>query len=150
MKKQILYRLIFGFPTGIAIGTVITIVISLATTKNQYIPCPPELIDMMSGNEILAVSLQFLLCGLIGSSFSASSVIWEKDEWSIAKQSAFYFFINSCVMMPTAYINHWMPHSILGFVQYFLIFTAIILLIWGLNYLIWKNKISKINSKLNS
>ncbi len=148
MKKQISYRLIFGFPTGIAIGTVISILISLLTTKNQYIPCPPELIDIMNGNEILAVSLQFLLCGLIGSSFSASSVIWEKDEWSIAKQSGFYFLINSCVMMPIAYINHWMPHSVVGFVQYFLIFTVIFLLIWAIQYLIWKNKIEKINSKL--
>lgn len=150
MKKQILYRIIFGFPTGVTIGMIISILISLSTAKGQYVPCPPELITMMNGNEIMAVSLQFLLCGLLGSSFSATSVIWEKDEWSIAKQSGLYFLINACVMMPIAYINHWMPHSVIGFAQYFLIFTVIFLLIWALNYLIWKNKISKINSKLKS
>lgn len=76
MKKKILLRGLLGIPTGIAIGYVITIGISLIWGKGYYAPCVPELISLM-GSEIRAVILQTALCGLLGVGCSASSVIWE-------------------------------------------------------------------------
>jgi len=148
MKKQILSRGILGFPLGITLGYVITIVISLSTRQGTYVPCVAEFVTVM-GNEINAVLLQTVLCGVLGSSFGACSMIWEVDSWSIAKQSCFYFLITSVTMMPIAYITNWMSHSLAGFLLYFGIFTAIFLVVWIIQYLVLRSKISAINGRIS-
>ena len=90
MKKKIVLRSILGCPIGIAIGYLITILLSLFWADGYYSPCVPELITTM-GNEINAVLLQAFLCGLLGTGFAAASVIWEIDHWSIVKQTGIYF-----------------------------------------------------------
>ena len=65
MKKKLFLRGALGFPIGIAIGYVITICISLMWAGGYYSPCAPELAEAL-GNEISAVILQALLCGLLG------------------------------------------------------------------------------------
>lgn len=56
MKKQILSRGLVGFPVGIAIGFVITLIISACIGDGFYYPVTPELIGSM-GNELNAVIL---------------------------------------------------------------------------------------------
>jgi len=146
MKKQAVLRGLLGFPLGIALGYIITIFISIGLGQGCYSPCVPSLIDTM-GNEINAVILQTILCGILGSSFAAGSVIWETD-WSIAKQAGIYFTITSIVMMPIAYFTNWMKHSFIGFLSYFGIFIAIFIIVWITQYLIWKNKVKKMNAKV--
>ena len=92
MKKKIIKRSLLGFPLGITMGHLITILISLGWANGYYSPCVPELISIM-GNEINAVILQTILCGILGVGFAASSVIWEMDSWSIVKQTGIYFSI---------------------------------------------------------
>lgn len=147
MKKKILLRSVMGFPIGIAIGYLITIVISLGWAQGYYSPCVPELIDIM-GNEINAVILQTVLWGLLGISFGASSLVWEIESWSIVKQTGVYFTVTAIVMIPFAYIMYWMDHSIKGFIIYFGVFVAIFIFIWLTQYLIGKHNVMKMNSKL--
>ena len=66
--KKIILRGALGFPLGITVGYAITIVLSLIWANGYYAPCVPELISVM-GNEIRAVILQALLCGLLGTGF---------------------------------------------------------------------------------
>ena len=97
MKKKLLLRGALGFP----IGYVITICISLMWAGGYYSPCAPELAEAL-GNEISAVILQALLCGLLGAGFAASSVIWEMESWSLVRQTGVYFtsFPLSCCPSP--------------------------------------------------
>ncbi len=147
MKKQPFVRGLLGFPLGIAIGYIITIIISFSSGQGYYYPCAPALVKEM-GNEINAVILQTVLSGLLGASFAASSIIWEIDNWSIAKQTGIYFLITAFVMMPIAYFTNWMEHSLIGFVSYFGIFVVIFIFVWLIQYIILKNKIKKMNDKL--
>lgn len=147
MKKQALLRGLLGFPIGIAIGYVVTILISLAIGNGYYFPCVPALTEQL-GNELLAVILQTVLCGLLGSAFAAASIIWELEHWSIAKQTGLYFLSTGFVMLPIAYVTNWMEHSFLGFLHYFGIFFAIFLINWIIQYFVWKIKIQKMNEKL--
>lgn len=147
MKKKILLRGALGFPLGIAIGYIITIFISMRWGQGYYAPCVPELITV-TGSEINAVILQTVLCGLLGISFGASSVIWEMESWSIVKQTGIYFLIAAVIMLPIAYTAYWMEHSMKGFLSYFGIFAAIFVFIWLIQYLINKNTVKKMNSKL--
>lgn len=147
VKKQILLRGILGFPLGIALGNIISLVISFRWGEGYYQPCVPALIEAM-GNEINAVALQTFLCGLLGASFGMISLIWEMDEWSIVKQTGIYFLSASLIMMPIAYFTNWMDHTVIGFVKYFGVFIAIFVVVWIVQYFIWKVKIRKMNLRI--
>ena len=144
MKKTLILRGFLGFPIGIAIGFVITILISVCVGDGSFYPVTPELIDTM-GNELNAVILQTVLCGIMGSGFAMASVIWEIDSWSLARQSAIYFAVACMVMFPIAYAANWMKHSIGGIVAYVGVFVVIFSFVWIIQYLIWKRKIKKMN-----
>lgn len=148
MKKEILLRGAFGFPIGITIGYLITIVISLIWADGYYTSCAPDLISVM-GNEINAVILQALLCGLLGSSFSASSIIWKIEHWSIVRQTGIYFLIVSVIMMPIAYFTYWMEHSLKGFLSYFGIFVLVFIIVWIAEFMIGRHNVQKMNENLH-
>ena len=147
MKKKIIMRCLTGFPLGLAIGYVISIVISLVWAEGYYSPCVPDLIDM-AGSEINAVILQAFLCGALGTGFAASSVIWEIENWGIVKQTGIYFLIVSLIMMPIAYITYWMEHSLKGIVSYFGIFALIFAVVWLVQYIRARRNVRDMNASL--
>lgn len=124
MKKKLIGHGLLGFPLGITIGFVITIIVSVCIGDGSFYPVTPELLNAMD-NELSAVVLQTMLCGIMGSGFAMASVIWEIDSWSIAKQTGIYFAIICAVMLPIAYITGWMQHSVAGVLLYIGIFVAI-------------------------
>ncbi|MDD3428451.1 MAG: DUF3021 domain-containing protein [Oscillospiraceae bacterium] len=147
MKKQILQRGALGALIGIVLGDVITVGISLCIGQGEYFPCVPAFVSAM-GNQLNAVMMQMLLDAILGAAFGASSLIWEIDKWSIAKQTGVYFFITAMVMMPIAYFANWMHHSFWGMVSYFAIFAGIFVVVWISQYLGWKRRVKKLNDKL--
>lgn len=148
MKKKVILRGLFGLPVGIAIGFVITLLISICIGDGAFYPVTPELIQMM-GNQLNAVILQTILCAILGGGFAMASVIWEIDSWSLAKQSSVYFLVISVVMLPIAYFANWMKHSITGVLSYVGIFVMIFAAVWISQYLLWKRRIKKMNARIH-
>ncbi|MCI8589924.1 MAG: DUF3021 domain-containing protein [Clostridiales bacterium] len=148
MIRKIILRALLGFPLGVAIGYLITILISFIWANGYYAPCVPELTAFM-GNEINAVLLQTFLCGLLGAGFGVSSFIWEIEKWSIVKQTGIYFTIVSLIMLPVAYVARWMAHSFFGFLRYFGIFVLIFVIIWIIQFLIGKYNVKRMNESLS-
>lgn len=149
MKKKIIMRGLFGLPAGIAFGFIITIIISACIGKGIYYPVKPSLIEV-AGSELNAVILQTVLCGIMGAGFAIAPDIWKLDSWSLAKQSGIYFLIVCVITLPVAYIANWMEHSVVGFLSYAGIFTAIFIAVWFIQYLAWKQKIKKINARVKN
>lgn len=147
MKKQVILRGFLGIPMGIALGYIITILISLTHGGTDYSPCVPTLVEM-AGGELNAVILQTIMCAVLGMTFSACSVIWELDNWSIAKQTGIYFLITALVMMPVAYVTHWMEHSLRGVLGYFGVFLGVFVVMWISMYLMYRKNINQLNAKL--
>lgn len=148
MKKKVILRGLFGLPVGIAIGFVITLLISICIGDGAFYPVTPELIQMM-GNQLNAVILQTILCAILGVGFAMASVIWEIDSWSLAKQSGVYFLVISVVMLPIAYFANWMKHSIAGILSYVGIFVMFFAAVWISQYLLWKRRIKKMNARIH-
>lgn len=147
MKKQMIKRGLFGLPVGIAVGFVITVIISACVGDGNFYPVTPELAAAM-GNEVNAVILQTVLCGVMGSGFAMASVIWKLDSWSLAKQSGIYFLIACVLMLPVAYVANWMEHSVIGFLSYVGIFAATFVAVWLAQYLSWRQRIRKMNERV--
>lgn len=149
MRRKVFIRTLHGFPVGVLIGYMITIFISLVWGKGNYVACNPDFISTM-GNEINAIILQSILCGILGSGFAASSVIWELERWSLARQSAINFLILSVIMMPMAYLLHWMEHTWRGFLSYYGIFALVFVAIWLFMFLCGKYNVTKMNENLKN
>lgn len=148
MKKNLIQRGFFGFPIGITINYIITLIISILIGDGLFYPVNPDLINAM-GNELNAVLLQTLLSGIMGAGFAMASIIWEFDSWSLAKQSAIYFSVACLVMFPISYVAKWMPHSVIGITVYLGIFIFTLVFVWLIQYFIYKRNIREINEKIN-
>ena len=149
MKKEIMSRIFIGLLGGIVICYLITIGISIVIADGNYYPCVPSLIERF-GNETTAVMIQTVLSAVLGASFAGSSLIWEKDDWSLLKQTGIYFAIVTVLMMTVAYVCEWMEHSVFGVLSYFAIFFVIFVIVWVIQYMFWKRRISRIKSKLQA
>ena len=149
MKKKIINQLIYGFPTGVAIGHLFSILFSLIFANGNFYPCAPQLITSL-GNEINAIILQTVLCGLLGSVFAASSIIWKLKNWNIVKQTGIYFLITASALFAVAYILNWMEHSFIGFLKYASIFIIIFIIVWITQFFISKHNVKLLNDKLNN
>lgn len=147
MKKELLFRVFVGVLGGIVLSYFITIAISLIVGDGYYYPCTPSLVERF-GSEIAAVLVQTLLSALLGGGFAGCFHLWEKDEWSLLKRTSIYFGIVSVLMMTVAYTCEWMEHSVKGILSYFGIFFAIFVVVWLVQYLVWKARITKIKEEL--
>ena len=143
MKKEFVLRVFVGLLGGIVISYLITIGISLAIGDGSYYSCVPSLIERF-GNEVTAIIIQTVLSAVLGAGFAGSSIIWKMNKWILLKQTGIYFGIVSVFMMTVAYICEWMEHSVKGILSYFAIFLLIFIVVWIVQYLIWKVRISKI------
>lgn len=147
LKEKAIRRTLHGIPCGVAIGYLITILMSLFGGQGYYISCVPPLAELL-GSEATAVAVQAVLCGMLGGVFGGGAVIWEIEHWSIARQTGVYFLLTAAAMLPTAWLLYWMEHSVAGVLQYVGIFVGLFALIWLTQYLPTRRAVKKMNEKL--
>ena len=147
MKKEILKRCLLGAPLGLAISTIITILISLFVGDGQYYAVVPALISEMGG-ELNAVILQAVLSMIYGAAWAGASVVWDAEKWSLLKMTLVHLLITSLATFPIAYFARWMPHNAAGVLLYIGIFIAIYAAIWFSQYAAMKKRIAAMNQKL--
>lgn len=149
MKKRIMLRCLAGAPMGLALSTMITIVISFTVGDGRFYAVVPEL-AADCGTEINAVLLQAICSLLYGAAWAGASVIWEIEQWSMLRQTTIHLIVGSLATFPIAYFMRWMDHSILGILAYFGIFLGIYFVIWVSQYYATKRRIQQINDKMRN
>lgn len=149
MKKKIIERAVAGFFVGIAIGQIISVLISLISGKGEFMVCAPGFAELI-GNEAAAAAIQTLLCGVMGMGYAAASLIWESDKLNIAAQTGICFGIYALTLLPIAYFTNWMEHSVLGVLGYIGIFMASFVVVWLNQYFLLKRRIKAINAKIQN
>lgn len=147
MKKKLILQGLLGFPVGITLGLAITLLISWIIGDGIYYPVVPDFARAMGG-ELRAMTLQTLLCGLMGSGFAMASLIWKVEHWSLARQTGLYFAAVCGLMLPIAYVSNWMEHSVGGILSYCGIFLGVFAIVWVSQYLVWRGRIRRINDKI--
>ena len=93
MKKKLIFRCLIGAPLGLALSTLITVFISLTVGDGNYYAVVPSLIGDC-GSELNAVLLQTVCSLLYGAAWAGASLIREKEDRSLLRQTG---FILSCV-----------------------------------------------------
>src|SRR5699024_3509273 len=85
---------------------------------------------------------------LVGAGFGGSSVVWEMERWSLARQTGVYFLLLSLFMLPAAYAMRWVEHSLAGFARYFGVFALLFVLIWAAELLAGRYSVRRLNARL--
>lgn len=147
MFKKLAIRGFIGFNCSVLIGQLVSILISIGTGSGEFYPVTDEFRALFS-NEIIAVITQLVLIGLIGTTFSISSVLFEIEEWSFLKQGLVHFIITSIVWIPIVYLC-WMPKGYSGVLILLINLLGTYIIIWLIQYLLNRRNIKKINEKIN-
>ncbi len=147
MKRKVLFRGLLGAPLGLAISTMITIIISLCVGDGRFYPVVPELTSSC-GTELNAVLLQTACSLLYGASWGSASVIWEQERWSLLRQSGTHLLVVSLTSLPIAYVTYWMEHSVSGILIYFGTFFGIYLIIWLIQYGAVRRRVREMNESV--
>ena len=147
MLNKIIKRAIMGFVYGIFIGQTIVILESLMAGDGNFYPVSPYLIKH-SSSIMAAVIVQYFITGLIGISFSATTVIFEIDNWSIVAQTALHFVITFAVMFFAGFVCGWFPHTALSILIWLAIFIVIYVIMWVSFTLYFRKQTKKINEAL--
>ena len=147
MKKELIKRCLLGAPLGLAISTVITILISIIIADGRYHAVVPDLTSEM-GSEISAVVLQAVLSLIYGAAWAGASVVWDAEHWSLLKMTLVHLIVTSVATFPIAYFARWMPHDAKGILIYIGIFVVIYASIWASQYSAMKKKIREMNEKI--
>ena len=147
MKKEIVKRSLLGAPLGLAISTVITIVISLTVGDGRYYAVVPALATEM-GSEVNAVVLQAVLSMIYGAAWAGASVVWDAEGWSLLKMTLVHLAITCAATFPIAYFARWMPRSIAGILSYIGLFILIYASIWISQYSSMKKRIKELNERI--
>lgn len=149
MRKKLLRRVLLGAPLGLALSYAITIAISLTVGDGRFYAVVPALTTACGGDEALAVTLQALCSLLYGGAWGGASVIWESERLNLAAQSALHLAVCSCATFPTAWLLHWMRHSLGGVLSYFAIFCGVYLLVWLGQYWAIRRRLRQVNNRLS-
>lgn len=146
MKKTWVRSLLGAF-VGVSISTIIAIVVSWILGDGNYYAVHPQLTQDM-GSELAAVMAQTGVSLLYGAVWGGASVIWEREDWGITRQTVTHLVLCSLATFPAAYLMRWMGRDVLGVVSYFAIFLAIYAVVWLSQYLLTKKRIEEMNLRL--
>lgn len=147
MKKNVWIRCILGAFGGISVSTVIAIVVSAMIGDGNYYAVHPQLIQD-TGSELAAVMLQTGVSVLYGAAWGGASLIWEKEDWSITRQTVTHLVICSLATFPVAYLMRWMGQDVMGVVSYFAIFLAIYGVVWLSQFIAARKRVADMNLHL--
>ncbi|MCP9311975.1 DUF3021 domain-containing protein [Liquorilactobacillus satsumensis] len=143
MKKIIKYTLV-GIPTGVFIGFMIALIFSFIYRTNNFVPSAPTFVSYFSSNT-MATAVSALLWAGMGTVFSVSSLIFEKERWSVTRQTTIHFCVSYVGFTPLAILAGWFPLNAAWLGGYTLIFSGVYLIMWCVFMLAAKNAIFELN-----
>lgn len=98
--------------------------------------------------EMKTLIMYLVTANIVGLIFSFASFIFEKEEWSIVKQTSIHFIILLGTFLPTAIWIGWVPNRFGAILVCIGSFIMIYFIIWLVMTLYWKRKIEKLNYQL--
>ncbi len=136
MFKQIIKRGLLGFIAGVFIGqSFLLLNLLLLNIKTYSVTLHGQFTN-------------YLVSGIIGLMFSATSIIFEIDKWSLTKQTVIHFLITSIVMYLCYVLGGWLKFDWKNTLIWFAVFIVIYLIFWIIFYLSYRKKVKEINEYL--
>ncbi|GAJ25712.1 hypothetical protein JCM15457_590 [Liquorilactobacillus sucicola DSM 21376 = JCM 15457] len=147
MKAKVLKNMLFGISVSITIGLFISLAFSYIYGLENYAPSAPRFTEMFK-KPLNALLASIILWALMGILFSQSSMIFEKEKWSITRRTLTHFFVTFFGFTPLAVLCGWFPLKWEMFIFFTIIFLVVYMTMWLVSMISARNDIKKINNKL--
>ncbi len=98
--------------------------------------------------EIRTLLIQLVAANIIGIIFSVASFVFEREEWSLLKQTTIHFIILLGTFLPAAIWMGWVPNHASAILICVGSFIIIYFMIWFAMTMYWKKKIDGLNNHL--
>lgn len=109
MVKKAIKMASIGFLTGIAVSTLIPVLIGMVS--GAPVPLyPPELAAQL-GSMAAAAAVQYLASGLYGSICMGTVLLYDVEPWPLALASGLHCFIIVALFWPLALAMGWFAHA---------------------------------------
>ncbi|MDU1642514.1 DUF3021 domain-containing protein [Peptoniphilus harei] len=147
--KKIISPMIKGLLICEFVLLVISLVMSYLFTDGDFSIANPMLIEN-SKSVFSANFLSICLVGLLGLVFGFASVVWEEEKLSILARTILHFLLTGLTMIFVGYKLYWFQKSFLSLAIFLAIYFLIYLVIWFIEYAIYKRDIASLNAKIKN
>jgi hypothetical protein len=145
---KILKRITGGFITGVLLGQVVQILISLKLGQGTYLPVLDHFRELFP-NELTAAIVQFILTGCIGIAFATTSLVFDIAKWGLLKQYTIHFCVTALIWVPIVVLL-WAPEASIGIWIVLINFLGTYPLIGWIQYTRSKKDIRQINQAIQA
>ena len=147
--KKIISRMVNGLLICEFVLLIISLVMSYFFTDGDFSIANPMLIEN-SKSVFSASFLSICLVGLLGLVFGFASVVWEEEKLSILARTIIHFLLTGSTMVFVGYKLYWFQKSFLSLAIFLVIYFLIYLVIWFIEYAIYKRDIASLNAKIKN
>ncbi|PEA52856.1 permease [Bacillus pseudomycoides] len=98
--------------------------------------------------ETRTLLINLVVANIIGIIFSIASFVFEREEWSLLKQTIIHFVILLGTFLPVAVWLGWIPNHVSSILICIGIFIFVYFIIWFAMTIYWKKKIEGLNNQL--
>lgn len=102
----------------------------------------------MENIEVKTLLAYLVTANMVGLIFSFASFVFEKEEWSILKQTTIHFIILLGTFLPIAIWIGWVPNHLVPILICIGSFIVVYFIIWLTMTIYWKKKIEDLNNEL--
>lgn len=133
--KNFLIRSIMGIFFGAFLNTIMTYTVILSGQET------------LDSGLFVKNSLGTMLCGWF---FTASTLYFEHQKWTLRRQTAMHFATVTLLYFVLAIGIGWFPFTMPSFLLMLAVFLVFYVLFWTAFYLYFKNQAKKLNAELNN
>lgn len=147
MIKRISFSFAISSCCGLIVYMLIELIGSVLLGLEGFSGMTPEYLVLFP-TETLALGVAVLLHGLIGATFAAATVIYEKIEIGFVLQNVIYFLLTGIVWIPVicfVWQLYRYPQALLCTIVGFILTYAVMSIV---GYHITKKEVAEINAKL--
>lgn len=130
MVSKLIVRMFGGF----GVGAVVTLIALVVLNDSEDTVSP------------YMIALNLLGSMLIGAYFSVAALLFERDEWSMLKQTLFHYVTSLIVLFPVfTWLTGWVPLTPRSLAIGFVFFT----ITYILNWLGWVTYFKQMEKRMN-
>ncbi len=129
-KTRIIFNSLLGFSLGLMIGAVM---MAFFATYEEL-------------NDRIALLVQLFGSGLLGAVNMGTTIVYDLEEWGIVKATFTHYLVAFFSFLTASEVLGWFSHNILLIVC--ILFTIAYVIIWLIQFLIWKRKVRELNKDL--
>lgn len=147
MKKYHVWgRFCIGLGVGIAIGNLVTVLISYAHGNGALVTIPQ--LTAFFGNTVDAFAVQNLLCACVGILFAEAGIIFAVERWTFPVKCLLHFGVTAVFYLPFLWLCYFQEGGIWTLLLILANIAFTYFITWMTSYLMIRAEVRSINQKI--